>query len=300
MLTSGTPYAIALSTVNCRTPAPLHWHRVYEISYVVNGTGTFVLEGEEFPFSPGAVHIINSVHQHMVYADDEATLFNLHFPPELLRLQHVPLFQQGSDHPFDRMLERFTPPLSANDPRNIEVVELLEAIRREHAAQRKEWVVVVLGLLLQTVGVLMRHCLDTQPQPPDLMRQHATRQKLVPALRLLEVVDLETPTPSLAELAREVELSPSHFSALFRETLGDSPIAYRNRRRIELARQMLLETQAPVNEIAGRCGFATMQQFNRLFLKTLGITPGGYRRTARGSVSNASSRSTESGMNTDL
>lgn len=279
MVSSGTPYAIALSEVNSISPSPLHWHSVYEITYVVEGHGIFVLEGEEFPFSPGTVHVINSVHQHMVYADDRAVLFNVHFPPELLRLEQFPLFQRSWDRPFHDVLERFTPPLSGDDPRTMEVVALLEAIRREHTARREEWPLVVLGLLLQTIGVLIRHFLDTEPQQPEMLRQHATRLKLVPALHKLEQVGMETPT--LADLAREVGLSPSHFSALFREVMGHSPIAYRNLRRIQLSRQMLLDLNASVSDIAERCGFATMQQFNRLFLRIVGSTPGAYRRSVR-------------------
>lgn len=279
MVESGTPYAIKLSEISNLSPCPLHWHSVYEISYVVEGTGVFVLEGEEFPFSPGSVHVINSVHHHMAYADDRAILFNVHFPPDLLRLEHFPLFQQRKHRPFGHDLERFILPLSGSDPRTLEVVALLERIRHEHASKHPEWPLVVLGLLLQIAGVLMRHFLDTEPQPPEVLRQHNKRLKLIPALRRLE--DLQAGTPSLAELAAELGLSLSHFSALFHEVMGESPIHYRNLRRIEYARQMLMELDAPVSAIAERCGFATMQQFNRLFMRTVGSTPGMFRRLER-------------------
>ena len=52
-------------------------------------------------------------------------------------------------------------------------------------------------------------------------------------------------------------------------------------RRIEQARRLLVESDAPLFEIAARVGFADHSHFTRTFRRRFGIPPGEYRRLAR-------------------
>jgi len=60
---------------------------------------------------------------------------------------------------------------------------------------------------------------------------------------------------SLAELAAAVNLSPSHFSSLFRNTAGLSPRRYLVQRRLERAQHLLRSTSLSIGEIATMAGF---------------------------------------------
>jgi AraC family transcriptional regulator len=81
----------------------------------------------------------------------------------------------------------------------------------------------------------------------------------------------------LADLAKATGLSQSHFSQMFRPSMGLSPHQYVLRQRVERAQQQLRNPNYRIIDIALRCGFSTQQHFSRIFRMLTGITPSEYR-----------------------
>ena len=73
-------------------------------------------------------------------------------------------------------------------------------------------------------------------------------------------------------------LSPSSFSRFFKSHTGVTFHDYVADVRVGQACQWLLDPQAPVTEIAHRCGFADLSTFNRTFRKLRHMSPTEYRR----------------------
>jgi AraC-like DNA-binding protein len=84
---------------------------------------------------------------------------------------------------------------------------------------------------------------------------------------------------TLFELARQVHLSPFHLQRRFREATGVTPREYLLRRRLERARELLLEG-ATVTETAAATGFSSPGYFSTVFRERVGITPTAFRRGA--------------------
>lgn len=80
------------------------------------------------------------------------------------------------------------------------------------------------------------------------------------------------------DLAALLDLSPCHFSRAFRNSLGDSPLEYVIRRRVERAQGLMLSTDAPLSQIALDCGLADQAHFSRLFRRIVGESPRAWRR----------------------
>jgi AraC family transcriptional regulator len=83
---------------------------------------------------------------------------------------------------------------------------------------------------------------------------------------------------TLDELARAVGISRFHFSRLFRESTGESPMGYTLRLRVERAKEMLLQSDRRISEIAVTLGFFDQSHFSRTFRRITGISPGDYVR----------------------
>ena len=83
---------------------------------------------------------------------------------------------------------------------------------------------------------------------------------------------------SVTELARRAAMSPRHFVRVFLADVGETPSAYLERTRIELARRNLAETADTVVTIAARCGFGTAETMRRTFARRIGVSPTEYRR----------------------
>ena len=87
-------------------------------------------------------------------------------------------------------------------------------------------------------------------------------------------LDADLSVPALAERAC---MSPRNFARAFRREVGSTPAAYVEATRVEAARMALDETGEPVDAIARRCGFGTVETMRRAFHRRLGVGPSGYR-----------------------
>ena len=100
--------------------------------------------------------------------------------------------------------------------------------------------------------------------------------------RALELMELGTDGRlSVESLAKEVGLSPAHFSRAFKETMGVPPHRYLLNLRLERARRMLDAEDATLSAVAQRAGFADQAHFTRLFKREYGVTPGIVLRSRR-------------------
>ncbi len=78
---------------------------------------------------------------------------------------------------------------------------------------------------------------------------------------------------AIEEIAGHVSMSTSYFTKVFREITGFSPYEYLLRLRLERAKELLLQTQLPVSEIAYRSGFHSDSNFIYFFKKETGFSP---------------------------
>ncbi len=83
---------------------------------------------------------------------------------------------------------------------------------------------------------------------------------------------------ALEVVAQEVGMSRYHFSRVFKESMGLSPINYIVRQRIERAKKLLAETDLPIADIALQAGFSGQSHFTTFFRKLVGLTPRSFRR----------------------
>ena len=78
---------------------------------------------------------------------------------------------------------------------------------------------------------------------------------------------------SLGELASQVKLSQSHFSHLFRQSTGKSPYKFLIQQRVHRARELLLDRDMAIADIAIGVGFYDQSHLSRHMKKLLGVSP---------------------------
>ncbi len=133
---------------------------------------------------------------------------------------------------------------------------------------------------------LLATLLEVSTESPSGAKAFDALQRLMPALTLIrEQLDGAI---SLARLARAMHLSESRFHAVFKQITGFAPQHYVQRQRIQAAQQLLLETDAPIKEIAGRVGHRDVFHFSRLFKQRCGVSPRAYREGVRRSLTGGS------------
>lgn len=82
---------------------------------------------------------------------------------------------------------------------------------------------------------------------------------------------------SLNSLAREVYLSKSYLSSVFKKETGMSLTAYITKVRIEKSKTLLLEDSGSLANISNQCGFKDQSYFTKVFKKETGVSPKRFR-----------------------
>lgn len=83
---------------------------------------------------------------------------------------------------------------------------------------------------------------------------------------------------SLGEIAAHVQLSPYHFTRIFKKATGYSPYEYLILLRINQAKYLLKNSQLSIKEIGVKVGYNTEISFINAFSQKVGIPPGRFRK----------------------
>ena len=84
---------------------------------------------------------------------------------------------------------------------------------------------------------------------------------------------------SVGKLAEMACMSDDHFSRVFKRITGMPPMEFIIKKRLELAKSLLLTSDYYIVKIAALCGFKTSAYFCRVFKIHIGLTPYQYRQT---------------------
>ena len=149
---------------------------------------------------------------------------------------------------------------------------------------------------LCAAGVMLRDALDGDDISSGVMFEAMSRVLLVKLLQrygqrraedaahyhrvLAHIRARLDQTISVDDMAREAGMSPSHFSRVFKETMGATPMQYVLAYRIEQATKMMADRGRPLGDIALACGFSDQAHFSRSFKQITGKTPRAFRAEA--------------------
>jgi AraC family transcriptional activator of pobA len=145
---------------------------------------------------------------------------------------------------------------------------LADRMKQEYYAQKPGYM-DMLDLLIGELLIELRRLL----RPDKSFRPH--EDKLIYARNYMD--EHFRQKISIAELAELSGYSYDRFRHLFKEMNGAAPLQYIFMKRMELARSLLLQSDASVSEIALEAGFVNDAQFCSMFKREKGETPRGYR-----------------------
>jgi len=137
------------------------------------------------------------------------------------------------------------------------------------------------GLYIDTLAQMMAvhlaraHSTRSRPLRPARMEQLSSWR----IRRLIEYIEQHLDGDlSLEAMAAEVDISPLYLARAFKSAVGQSPHQYVLSRRLERAKALLRNTDAPVVEVALSAGFSSQSHLSHWFLRYLGVSPAAYRR----------------------
>lgn len=83
---------------------------------------------------------------------------------------------------------------------------------------------------------------------------------------------------SRSTLAESFGFNPEYLSTIFKKETGDTLSDYIQKKRLSVARKLLLQTNLPISLISQSCGYETLSYFSTVFRQKMGMSPREYRK----------------------
>lgn len=184
-------------------------------------------------------------------------------------------FSQEGTHPLLSLL----PPvirMSAEAVNNDSELQLLLRLLTQESTRREAGTDVVMPRLIDTLFVyILRAWLRDQPEGSHGWLGALRDPQIRKALSLIH----ESPQVpwTVESLAHAAAMSRAAFAKRFAELVGEPPLAYVTRWRMDIAAKLLRESREPVARIASRVGYLSETAFAKAFRRRRKMPPGAYR-----------------------
>jgi AraC-like DNA-binding protein/mannose-6-phosphate isomerase-like protein (cupin superfamily) len=265
----------------CRHQVAPHDHDYYEITFVHSGRGMHQTSDYELPIGPGSVLAVAPGATHGYPRMENVRLTNIYYLAEWLLTdlralwEHdglVPMFLAASL--FRRNVPLQVPQFDLSKSEAAICSRELDDIAEELKKSQPSLVFLKASMLKFLIR-LSRAYVERQ-KSREL--GFAFRREIWSALDRIEETIRQSNSFSVDALAEESGLSADHFTRLFKEATGFSPMDYFQRRRIHHACTLLLNPRNSITEIAYSLGFSDAAHLCRLFQRYQGLSPRGYRK----------------------
>lgn len=116
-------------------------------------------------------------------------------------------------------------------------------------------------------------------EPQRLDAEHLAGDGFSPFARVLHDIEANIASPLSAEtLAERAGVSVRALNRILRDRVGESPMRYYRKVRLQAARNALFYSDIPIQDIAESCGFASPEVFSRTFRSHFGLSPRAFRQ----------------------
>ncbi|SEW34763.1 transcriptional regulator, AraC family [Chitinophaga sp. YR573] len=229
------------------------------IIYCVEGSGWIEIDKKRIEISPSQFITIpaNTPHRYSANTNDPWTIYWIHFKGEIAAYI-VELILQKS--------RNYKPHLTYNENRIKLFEEIYSNLEKGYSGDNLRYVNMIFYHFLSSLLYEDKfNYVENKPEDDVIALTIALMQQKIHTVLTLN------------ELANFANLSVSHFSAIFREKTGYSPIEYFNHLKVQKACQYLLFTTMTVKEIAQHAGVEDPYYFSRMFSRLMGVSPTEYR-----------------------
>jgi len=152
--------------------------------------------------------------------------------------------------------------------RNGPVITTMLRIKSEILSNDSASDMILQGLFLQLIGEMGRAYDRRSPKDAPIWLKHAC---MLIRERCLDNISIE-------EIARELNVHPSHLARVFRTYMNQTPGDYLRTQRIAWAAREVARTSKPLQQIAIEAGFSDASHFARQFKSQVGVAPAEFRR----------------------
>ncbi|MFK7691171.1 AraC family transcriptional regulator [Paenibacillus sp. HJGM_3] len=275
------PFFAGPFRIEAGAPIRPHAHDFVELAYIAEGSGTHWYKGEMYSIGAGDVFVIEpgAEHSYETAADSSLLVYNVLFLHRLLQTELetlsevTPFLDFFYVEPFLRSAVQFQSHLKLDVYEQMEIKALLDRIIAEFEGKPIGYRILTKTRLIE-LFVLLSRCFAQRRTASASFRTEANMLASVCAF-----IEQHYAQPlTLQQVSQLCGMSPSAFSAKFKQHTGKTFIEYRNSIRLQVAAERMRHTEEKLLSISQEVGFDDLSFFNKLFKQQFGLSPGQYRR----------------------
>ena len=249
-----------------------HIHPRFELFFVWRGEVEIITEHQSYHIGAGKAALIAPQCYHQTYTEAETEKFNVHF--SLMRLNR----HFDSEDTYAKLIKAFS-------GSEVEIIESAEQIGETISALKKLRVADCFLREERLRAELTKFILELY----DLLSMCEKSENLADINQLSGILYRDELDILLAQnfseeinldfLADALYLSPKRVSKLIKSLYGKSFRELKTEMRIQVAKQMLKESNLTIDEIGKRVGYNSTRGFLSAFYSLVEMTPSEYRKT---------------------
>lgn len=260
-----------------------HRHEYFQMLVTLSGEAAHIIGGSVRRVRRGAVTFVLPYRSHVCVMPPEAEYVVINFSLRFLRpdsaldpleLEYANANAVPEIAPF---LVQENVDFVMNDDDLPWLRTMLASMLRENRERRPFSSMMLRSHLLELIGAVCRLNEPALNQALDARRAHGNRRDwLARVMRLIR--ERLADDLSLQHAADAVNLSPSHLAHALKRETGRTFTELLTQRRMDRARELLVNSSLRLADIARATGFADESYFARRFRQRFGVSPGEYRR----------------------
>lgn len=256
-----------------------HTHPQYEIYIFHNGNGQYLIEDHVFELEPGMIILLDGTEAHRVHITSNEHLYErslIHFNPGWLASA-----LQGLNAEY--LLKHFTEyhhRIFKLNPKTMrEVMGLVRKIEQLSNSKITDEVLADSKIILMYLLMILHRAEKTDTMHNVYKKTEKAELAEKIAMYIKRYFNKKW---TIKDLARDLNVSESYVSHLFKAETGYTVMEYLKKYRIEQAKAFMLLSpeESTIKDCARVCGFESDAHFNRFFKKETGMTPNTYKKIA--------------------
>ena len=227
---------------------------------VISGKGVIEFDNRHIDLEAGDVLVLDMDKRYLAWHDPNSPIVLLPVHYRYLDENSNPLKASLKFHP--RIYRRVANPYF----HKISLERMLADFQRG----KKDWAIERLKIILRDIDLSLGDFSNAYIETEDVKRLHGL---------IAEISSNPERFPSVAMMAKALQLSQAYFSRLFKKSQGISPSEFLINARIEKAKIFLRMSTHSISGIAGLLGYKNVFFFSRQFKERTGTAPKEFRNS---------------------
>lgn len=247
-----------------------HTHDYYHYIYILKGKGLITVNGREYRVTSDDFLLtpINGCHSLLALSEEGLSVIEIKF-------------NVGSKK-MNSLLLKMKTRINMGD---YGIRGKLESMVREGMNRDILYKEIIGAIFHEVLFILIRAAMQGESKREEVDNLSSDREKYGVLKDVFKYLNSNySDKISLDMLAKSARMSKYHFTRVFKDVCGQTPMEYLNGVRIAKARELLMYSDFNVAQIGEKTGFGDGRYFSQVFKKKEGITPTEYLKNYRNNL----------------